>query len=220
MYVLCLFKSGDYFARLDNIQVLACFLRKSVINDVLRLRCMWVNEGLCLKLMMIDHSDQFSRQDYTEMQGYLFETETPYSCFYIPCVLFLCMCMCMVVDLLQAGNIIDSLKTQTQERQKMIDKERSKSRDTLFYFNILQMELDRINFMISSYLRIRLRKIEKFSIYMLRHENLLSLVSGRCVYVCVSRRNHLSLFHFWTRCLKCIPDKFISTNPPQENREI
>jgi len=57
--------------------------------------------------------------------------------------------------------VVDALLEKTQEQQETID-ENSHEVDTHFMIQLFQMELERVKYMLQSYLRIRLWKIQKY----------------------------------------------------------
>lgn len=50
--------------------------------------------------------------------------------------------------------------------------------DSRFIHMLLQTEIERIKYLLKSYLRTRLFKIEKFSLYLLRQENVGDILSA------------------------------------------
>mmetsp|Transcript_18504 Transcript_18504/g.30165 ORF Transcript_18504/g.30165 Transcript_18504/m.30165 type:complete len:224 (-) Transcript_18504:1318-1989(-) len=70
-------------------------------------------------------------------------------------------------DILQyEKGVVDSIKAKMDEQQEMIDELREHS-GKVFQITMYQMELDRIKYIVAEYLRTRLLKIQKFTLYIL-----------------------------------------------------
>jgi hypothetical protein len=64
------------------------------------------------------------------------------------------------------NDVVDEVKFAVDERQKKLN-ELNRSSSMQFLCALLQMELDRINFVLHSYHRCRLKKLEKYATYII-----------------------------------------------------
>ncbi len=75
------------------------------------------------------------------------------------------------------GQLTMSLANQEQEVNIPV-----KETDERFYFNVHKMELERVKYMLKSYLRTRLFKIEKHLLYLVEKDHASLLSEGEVQY--------------------------------------
>lgn len=102
--------------------------------------------------------------------------------------------------------IVDRIKELIDEQQELIFEARENNQDELLT-RLSQMELDRVQYMLTAYLRTRIQKIEKHVIYILTNQDMVSRLSDNerdfaSKYLDIIER----LFNF--SFLDSIPDKF------------
>ena len=66
--------------------------------------------------------------------------------------------------------LVESILRLISDRERMIDSKRQVDADDRFYVNIYKMELERVKFVIKSYLRCRLAKIERHLVYLIEKD--------------------------------------------------
>eukprot|EP00040_Diaphanoeca_grandis_P041818 m.263567 g.263567 ORF g.263567 m.263567 type:complete len:214 (-) comp51012_c0_seq1:36-677(-) len=104
---------------------------------------------------------------------------------------------------------VDTL-LQLVEEQDVLSREKAKENvTTQFLFNVYQMEITRIKYLIRSYLRTRLKKIERFAIHILTTDDgsLKARLSPQELLYAQGYRQSLET-HMQSSCLGQLPDKF------------
>lgn len=85
---------------------------------------------------------------------------------------------CAPEVLIYEDKVVAQIKSLVESQQEYIASRREESKGTEdFQCNLYQMELDRINFMLSCYLRIRLKKIEKYAMWLLKRNDVAGILS-------------------------------------------
>jgi len=72
--------------------------------------------------------------------------------------------------------MVQTVKSLIEEQQAIIDEGRAEHKSD-FLANIQQMEVDRLTYILNSYVRTRLKKIEKYALYILRNAGILERLS-------------------------------------------
>ncbi|EIW68284.1 hypothetical protein TREMEDRAFT_16645, partial [Tremella mesenterica DSM 1558] len=79
------------------------------------------------------------------------------------------------------GELVDSLMDKLEQQQKLVDTLKSDpdtSEEEHFKLVLVQTEMERVKYLIRSYVRCRLHKIEKYSYHIILTPSLHSLLSG------------------------------------------
>lgn len=80
--------------------------------------------------------------------------------------------------LIYEDKAVTEIKSLVESQQARIASRREASKGAEdFQCDMYQMELDRINFMLSCYLRIRLKKIEKYTVWLLQKNDVAGILS-------------------------------------------
>lgn len=66
--------------------------------------------------------------------------------------------------------LVESLLRLVSSREQMIEQKRQVDADDRFNVNINKMELERVKFVIKSYFRVRLAKIERHLVYLIEKD--------------------------------------------------
>lgn len=64
-------------------------------------------------------------------------------------------------------DVVADVKLAIEDRQTRLNELRQNTRDLTFLCTLLQMELERIKFVVHSYHRVRLKKLEKYAIHII-----------------------------------------------------
>lgn len=67
-------------------------------------------------------------------------------------------------------NLVDRVLRMISSREQLIDSKRQVDQDDRFTVNIYKMEIERVKFVMKSYLRIRLSKIERHLVYFIEKD--------------------------------------------------
>eukprot|EP00037_Helgoeca_nana_P013738 m.126823 g.126823 ORF g.126823 m.126823 type:complete len:218 (-) comp22202_c0_seq2:2568-3221(-) len=121
------------------------------------------------------------------------------------------------------------LQYETETVQQLLDmvadqdtQSREHASDTVshrFFFNVYQMEIARIKFLIRSYLRTRLQKIEKYAMFILGDASLLSRLSEHELQYAQEYSENLSK-HMTAAVLKDIPVNFAKLDSQTEKEDM
>jgi GINS complex subunit 4 len=110
--------------------------------------------------------------------------------------------------------LVDELKSQMASQQNFIDEasENHATVDNAFTFGLYQMEIDRVKFVLVSYLRTRLAKIEKYHTHLMSEEQHYAKLSEQELLY-VQRYAQLVTKHFDDIVLDDIPATYRRADP-------
>ena len=94
--------------------------------------------------------------------------------------------------------LINNLTKQINKQEELMQVQ-VRDTDDRFYYNIHKMELERIKYLVKSYLRTRLFKIEKFLFYIVEKDQAGLLSEGEMQYtwqLYESKKNHFNAVFF------------------------
>lgn len=100
---------------------------------------------------------------------------------------------------------LSELNELVEQQDQIIAQSAVESVSKAFFSNLLQMELDRVKFIIRSYLRTRLTKIQKYAFYILQTPEQRQLLSSE-EYEFLKGYVTLLETHFTESCLKDFPE--------------
>ena len=90
-------------------------------------------------------------------------------------------------------SLVESMLRQVSSKESQIDSQRLNDTDDRFNINIYKMELERVKFIIKSYLRVRLAKIERHLIYIIEKDKSELLSESEKIFafnILESRKTH------------------------------
>lgn len=92
------------------------------------------------------------------------------------------------------SDVIEEVKFAVDERQKKLN-ELNRSSSMQFLCSLLQMELDRINFILHAYHRCRLKKLEKYATYIITAKQTDRCSPHELKFVTGSVATHIPIYH-------------------------
>lgn len=104
--------------------------------------------------------------------------------------------------------LVDELIAATAHQSSVIEDARSTVAEA-FAASLYQMEIDRVNFLVASYLRTRLFKIQKYAVYLLSNADMYARLSEREKEFARGYVDSLEQ-HFRKSFLDAIPEKYRS----------
>eukprot|EP00041_Stephanoeca_diplocostata_P030029 m.898933 g.898933 ORF g.898933 m.898933 type:complete len:217 (-) comp23676_c0_seq8:3468-4118(-) len=102
---------------------------------------------------------------------------------------------------------VSTLLDLTKEQEELSREHATDTVNHQFLYNVYQVEISRIKFLLRSYLRTRLRKIEDHATYILKDDALQSRLSSHELRYANDYRKLIAA-HMQNSCLSQIPDKF------------
>jgi len=125
-----------------------------------------------------------------------------------------------------APDILDYKEETVQQLLELVNEQEAGAQehanDTTthqFLFNVYQMEIGRLKYMLSAYLRTRLWKIEKYHIHILNSDVLKSRLSPAEIRYAEEYRNTLGN-HMVTSCLSTLPESFRKVDEVKQGQNM
>ncbi|CAM9130658.1 unnamed protein product [Discosporangium mesarthrocarpum] len=120
-------------------------------------------------------------------------------------------------------DLVEDLVQQVENQQSIVDDARSAGPDAAFSASLYQMEIDRLRYSLSKYLRTRLRKVERDALYLIDEE---AGAEARGRLSDSRERRHVEGYvsllegHFNTTCLGQMPKAICSLSNTTDEKIV